>query len=110
MILKIRLLFILLCLFPNAAMAQDNQRIMELENKVKDLSVRLENLEKIYKQVNKGGFSVVPVVNCELITPFDGSYASSELSKAAATYILLERCKEKAKNKAECNPARVVCR
>lgn len=102
-------LFFVGVLCASTAFANDSARIAELEAQVKDLSQRLAQIEGQLKQVKTGGFNITPVANCELTTPFDGSYTASELSKAAATNTVIEKCKEKANNKAECFASRVVC-
>lgn len=95
--------------FYNTAFADDSAKVAELEAQVKDLSQRLSQIEGQLKQVKGGGFTIVPVTNCELTTPFDGNYTASELSKAAAKTAVIEKCKEKANNKNECFESRVVC-
>lgn len=99
----------MMCLCSSSAFANNQERITELEAQVKDLSQRLTQLEGQLKSVKTGGFTITPVVNCELTTPFDGQYTASELSKSAATNAVIEKCKEKANNKAECFSSRVVC-
>lgn len=97
-------------LIPTLAFAHEGPIVKELEAKVQNLSTRLEVLEGHFKNVQKGGFSIVAVQNCELNTPFDGNYVATELSKAAAIAVIVENCKQKAKNKHECVAQRVVCK
>lgn len=99
-----------LMIWSSAAMANDSIRIDQLEAKVKALTDRLDLLEKNLQGMKRGGFTVVPVVNCQLSSPYDGNYEANELSKGAATALILETCRAKAKNKATCDVSRVVCK
>lgn len=104
--------FLLTCFLfiPVRAFAHESPAVKELETKVQNLSLRLETLEKHFKSVQQGGISIVPVQNCELVTPFDGNFAATELSKPAAIALIVENCKQKAKNKQDCVSTRVVCK
>lgn len=103
-------LCLLILTFSSPALAKESERIEKLEAQLKTLSARVETLEGQLKQVQKGGFTIVPVVNCEIITPFDGTFNASELSKTAATNSVVEKCKAKASNQSDCASKHVVCK
>ena len=95
---------------PALSLAKESERVVQLESQVAALTARVEALEVTFKQVKKGGFTIVPVVNCEITTPVNGNFTATELTKPAASSLVVEKCKEKASNKNDCAPNRVVCK
>ncbi|MCC6137046.1 MAG: hypothetical protein IT287_00305 [Bdellovibrionaceae bacterium] len=107
----IKLLFLtVFATYPASSYAKGDERLAQLESQVAALTTRIEAMEANFKQVKKGGFTIVPVVSCELTTPVNGSFTATELTKPAALTLVIEKCKEKASNKNDCAANRVVCK
>lgn len=110
--IKLLIPFFILFPAPLTAQAKSDERVEQLEAKVKSLTERLNALESNLQGMKKGGFTVVPVVNCQMKTSVGEVYEATELTKTAATLVVLDACTAKAVNKMLCNPnaSPIICR
>jgi len=86
--------------------ADSNARIQELEKKMQALEERMGKIEATAKG---GGFMAVPSYSCEINTPFDGKFESTQLSETAARETVMGDCRKNVKDTSQCQPLFVKC-
>ncbi len=94
----------------SAATKDESLRIDQLEAKVKVLTERLDLLDKNLQGMKRGGFTIVPVVFCQLTTITNETYTATELTKLGGSAAVLEACRAKTNNSPNCDPTRVACK
>ncbi len=112
-----KIIFIALFLLTVSAHAQDAKsraeqdrlraKVEELEKTVKSLEDKVGKMESTL--MKGGGFMITANTTCEINTPFDGAYVSTELSEKAARLAVMEKCREKVADKSLCTDMFVKC-
>ncbi len=94
--------------FAHANDARLQQKVDELEKSVRSLEDKVQKMESTL--MKGGGFMIVANYTCDIDTPFNGSYSSTELSEKAARQSVMDKCREKVSDATQCSATFVKCK